>query len=394
MNDAFNTFLNQGLDDIRAQGTWKDERVLESSQGRTIRVAGKEVLNFCSNNYLGLSGTPLVADFSENVLREWGYGLASVRFICGTQSIHTDLEKTVAAFVGCEDAVLYSSCYMANVGFFQTFFTEEDVILSDALNHASIIDAIRLSKAEKIIYQHLDLADLEQKLAATQGKRFRVVATDGVFSMDGHIAPLSAIVTLAKKYDALVFLDDAHGVGVLGDSGRGTAEHEGVLGEVDVITGTFGKALGGAGGAYTATRATTASYLRQKSRSYLFSNSLDTVITGVSKKVIDYIQEHPELKNRLWSNTALFRTLMKDAGFAVSDAPHPITPIMLYDEEKAVSMARALFDEGVYVVGFSYPVVPKGSARIRVQISAAHTEDDIRFAVQKFSEAGKRFGAL
>lgn len=394
MHADFNKHLDAELDSIREGGVFKNERVLESPQGRLITVRGKEVLNFCANNYLGLSGTKLLEDASEAVLKRWGYGLASVRFICGTQTIHKELESGIAAFVGTEDAVLYSSCFMANVGLFQTFFGEEDAIISDELNHASIIDATRLSKAEKHIYRHLDTADLEEKLKATQGKRFRVIATDGVFSMDGHIAPLAKIVALAEQYDALVFVDDAHATGVMGEEGRGTAEAEGVLGKVDFITGTFGKALGGAGGAFTATSKQAAEYLRQKSRTYLFSNSLDTVITGTSLFILEHIQKHPELRERLWSNTALFRSLMKEAGFKVSDAPHPITPIMLGEEKRAAGMAAALFEEGIYVIGFSHPVVPKGTARIRVQVSAAHTEDDIRFAAEKFTEVGTKFGAV
>lgn len=381
---SFDDFLDSELSVVKNAGSFKIERVLESSQGRTITVDGQELLNFCSNNYLGLSGSKLLEEASEKIVKTWGYGLASVRFICGTQTIHKDLEGAIAAFVGMEDAVLYSSCFMANVGLFQTFFGEEDAIFSDALNHASIIDAIRLSKAEKHIYQHLDLTDLEEKLSSASHKRFRVIATDGVFSMDGHIAPLKDIVALAKKYDALVMVDDAHATGVLGDSGRGTAEAEGVLGEVDFITGTFGKALGGAGGAFTATSTRAAEFLRQKSRTYLFSNSLDTAVVGTSLYVLDYLQKHTELRERLWSNVRLFRSLMKENGFEVSDAPHPITPIMLGDEKKAGDMAKALFNEGIYVVGFSYPVVPKGTARIRVQISAAHTEEDITLAVEKF----------
>ncbi|MEK7613956.1 MAG: glycine C-acetyltransferase [Patescibacteria group bacterium] len=386
--------LTQELQKFRDEGVYKEERVLSSRQGREITVGDKTMLNFCANNYLGLSGSPLLAEASEKVLERWGYGLASVRFICGTQEIHKTLEKKIAEFVGCEDAVLYSSCFMANVGLFQTFFTEEDAIISDALNHASIIDAIRLTKSERLVYAHMDMADLEQKLISTKDKRYRVIATDGVFSMDGHIAPLKSIVALAEKYDALVFVDDAHATGVMGDTGRGVAEAEGVLGKIDFITGTFGKALGGAGGAFTATNARVAEYLRQKSRSYLFSNSLDTVITGTSIAALAHIQAHPELRSSLWSNTTLFRSRMKEAGFSVSVAPHPITPIMVGDEKKATDMARALYEKGIYVIGFSYPVVPKGTARIRVQISAAHTEEDIIFAVEKFTEVGKTFGIL
>lgn len=394
MAGDFNAFLSNELETIKEAGVFKEERVLESQQGRLITVNGKKLLNFCANNYLGLSGTELLERASDDVLKRWGYGLASVRFICGTQTIHKELERSIASFVGTEDAVLYTSCFMANVGLFQTFFGEEDAIISDSLNHASIIDAVRLSKAEKHIYQHLDMADLEEKLKTTQGKRFRVIATDGVFSMDGHIVPLKKIVELAKRYDALVMVDDAHATGVMGENGRGTAEAEGVLGEVDFITGTFGKALGGAGGAFTATSKNASAYLRQKSRTYLFSNSIDTAITGVSLYVLTYLKEHPELREKLWENTKRFRALMKEVGFEVSDAPHPITPIMLEDEKRATGMASALFEEGIYVIGFSYPVVPKGTARIRVQISAAHTEEDIEHAVEKFIKVGNTFGAL
>ena len=379
---------------MRENGTYKEERVLESRQGREITVRGKRLLNFCANNYLGLSGTELLEKASEEAVKKWGFGLASVRFICGTQTVHKDLEKAVAGLVGTEDAVLYSSCFMANVGLFQTFFGEQDAIISDELNHASIIDAVRLSKAERAVYKHMDMGDLEEKLKATTGKRLRVIATDGVYSMDGDIAPLEEICDLADKYDALVMVDDAHAVGVMGKNGGGSPEACGVADRVDFVTGTFGKALGGAGGAFTATHKEAAEYLRNRSRTYLFSNSLDTAVTGTSLFVIDYLRSHPEYRERLWSNTKLFRELMREKGFAVSDAQHPITPIMLGDEKKAVEMARALFDEGIYVIGFAFPVVPKGKARIRVQISAAHTREDIEQAVEKFALVGTRFGAL
>ncbi len=394
MYQPFHTNLTDDLAAITAAGTYKHEHVMESPQGRTVTVNGKEYLNFCANNYLGLAGTKLLEEEADRVLKEWGYGLASVRFICGTQSIHKELERKVANVLGTEDAVLYSSCYMANIGLMQTFFTADDAIISDSLNHASIIDGVRLTKADRHIYDHLDMASLEEKLQATQDKRYRLIATDGVFSMDGHIAPLKEIVALAKKYNALIYVDDAHATGVMGATGRGTAEAEGVLGEIDFITCTFGKALGGAGGAAIGTSAKAADFLRQKSRSYLFSNSLDTVITGLSIFVIDYLQTHPELLERLWANTSSFRTQMKAAGFQVSDAPHPITPIMLGDEQRTTDMAAALFTEGIYAVGFSYPVVPPGSARIRVQISAAHTPEDIDHAVAVFTKVGQQFGAI
>ncbi|MDZ4226876.1 MAG: glycine C-acetyltransferase, partial [Patescibacteria group bacterium] len=383
MYKSLKPILEQELAAAKENGTYKVERVLESSQGREITVGGKKYLNFCANNYLGLSGTDLMEKASEEAVKKWGYGLASVRFICGTQTIHKELEKSVSELVGTEDAVLYSSCFMANVGLFQTFFGTEDAIISDALNHASIIDAVRLSKAERHVFQHMDMDDLEEKLKATREKRLVVVATDGVFSMDGDIAPLKEICDLADKYEALVMVDDAHATGVMGDNGGGTPEYCGVAGRVDFVTGTFGKALGGAGGAFTATRKEAADYLRNRSRTYLFSNSLDTAVTGASLWLIDYLKSHPEYRERLWANTKLFRELMKKNGFTVSDAQHPITPIMLGDEKKAVEMAKALFDEGIYVIGFAFPVVPKGKARIRVQVSATHTKEDIEKAVEK-----------
>ena len=394
MYQPFHENLEGSLTEIKAAGSYKKEHIIESMQGRTVVVEGKEYLNFCSNNYLGLSGTQLLKEASEKVLEKWGYGLASVRFICGTQTIHKELEAKVAQFVGGDDAVLYSSCFMANVGLMQTFFTDEDAIISDSLNHASIIDAIRLSKAERHVYEHMNLVDLEDKLQATQSKRYRLIATDGVFSMDGHIAPLAEIVALAKKYNALLFVDDAHATGVMGKTGRGTAEACGVLGEVDFTSGTFGKALGGAGGAFMVTSKNAADFLRQKSRSYLFSNSLDTVITGTSLFIIEYIQNHSELLEVLWANTARFRLGLKEAGFVVSEAQHPITPVMLGDELKTKDMAQALFEEGIYAVGFSYPVVPQGKARIRVQISAAHTSEDIDRAIATFTKLGKQFGII
>jgi len=394
MYDKLKPILESEIAAMKEGGTYKEERVLESPQGREITVRGKKLLNFCANNYLGLSGTELLEKASEEAVKKWGFGLASVRFICGTQTVHKDLEKAVAELVGTEDAVLYSSCFMANVGLFQTFFGQEDVIISDELNHASIIDAVRLSKAERHVYKHMDMNDLRAKLESTKDKRLRIIATDGVYSMDGDIAPLKEICDLADKYNALVFVDDAHATGVMGEAGGGTPEACGVVGRVDFITGTFGKALGGAGGAFTATRKEAADYLRNRSRTYLFSNSLDTAVAGTSLFVIDYLKSHPEYRERLWANTKLFRKLMSDNGFKVSDAPHPITPIMLGDEKKAVEMAKALFDEGIYVIGFAFPVVPKGKARIRVQISAAHTKEDIETAVQKFTAVGKKFGVV
>ena len=395
MYGKFKGMLETELAGMRENGTYKTERVLESPQGREITVSGRKMLNFCSNNYLGLSGTPELEKFSAEAVERWGFGLASVRFICGTQTIHKELERAIADYVGQEDAVLYSSCFMANLGLFQTFFGEEDAIISDALNHASIIDAVRLSKAERHVFAHMDMADLEEKLKVTAGKRLRVIATDGVFSMDGDIAPLKEICDLADKYDALVFVDDAHATGVMGERGGGTPQACGVEGRIDFLTGTFGKALGGAGGAFTATRKEIAEYLRNRSRTYLFSNALDTAVTGASLWVLkEYLPKHPEIRQRLWDNTKSFRTMMREKGFTVADAQHPITPIMLGDEKKAVDMAAALFDEGIYVIGFAYPVVPKGKARIRVQVSAAHTQADLALAVEKFAAVGKKFGVI
>lgn len=386
MYTKLQTILKDELQSIRDQSLYKTERVIESPQGREIVVDGKKLLNFCSNNYLGLSGTKELEKASEEAVRKWGFGLASVRFICGTQTLHKDLEKATAEFLGVDDAVLYTSCFLANVGLFQTFFGEEDAIISDELNHASIIDAIRLTKSERLVYKHMDMADLEAKLQSVADKRLKVIATDGVFSMDGHIAPLQEICDLADKYEALVMVDDAHGVGVLGDGSKGTHEYTKTMGRIDFITGTYGKALGGAGGAYIATHVEAADYLRQRSRSYLFSNTLETGVAGAALYVLDYINKHPELHQKLEANVARFREGMTAAGFKVGGSDHPIMPVMFADEKAAVDTAAALFEEGIYVVGFSYPVVPKGKARIRVQISAAHTSDDIDLIVDKFKK--------
>lgn len=386
--------LSDELAAMRENGTYKEERVLESAQGREVVVGGKKLLNFCANNYLGLSGTELLRKAADEAVAKWGFGLASVRFICGTQTVHKDLERSVSELIGAEDAVLYSSCFMANLGLFQTFFGADDAIISDELNHASIIDAVRLSKAERFVYKHIDVADLAEKLKMAKGKRLRIIATDGVFSMDGDIAPLKDICDLADKHDALIMVDDAHATGVMGRAGGGTPEHCRVVGRVDFITGTFGKALGGAGGAFIATRKEAADYLRNRSRTYLFSNSLDTAVAGASLFVINHLKTHREYRERLWTNTSMFRAMMKEQGFTVSDAQHPITPIMLGDEKRALDMAKTLFEEGIYVIGFAFPVVPKGKARIRVQVSAAHTKDDIETAVAKFAAVGRRFGVI
>ncbi len=395
MYGNFRNILSTELASMKEGGTLKSERVLESPQGREITVGGKKYLNFCSNNYLGLAGTPEMEKASEDAVKQWGFGLASVRFICGTQTIHKELERAIAHFVGAEDAVLYSSCFMANLGLFQTFFGDQDAIISDELNHASIIDAVRLSKAERHIFKHMDTVDLEEKLKATKDRRLRVIATDGVFSMDGDIAPLKEICDLADKYDALVMVDDAHATGVMGKNGGGTPQECGVSDRVDFVTGTFGKALGGAGGAFTATHKEVADYLRQRSRTYLFSNALDTAVTGASLFVVnEYLPMHPELRQRLWDNVKSFRFMMREKGFSVTDAQHPITPIMLSDEKMALDMAAELFKEGIYVVGFAFPVVPKGKARIRVQVSAAHTKEDMQTAVDTFTKVAKKFDIL
>ncbi|MBL8121133.1 glycine C-acetyltransferase [Candidatus Saccharibacteria bacterium] len=390
MYTSLKPILETELQSIKDQSLWKDERVIMSPQGREITVGDKKLLNFCANNYLGFSGTDGVREASDAALARWGFGQASVRFICGTQGIHKELERATAEFLRFDDAILYSSCFMANVGLFQTFFGPDDAIISDELNHASIIDAIRLTKSERLVYAHMDMADLEEKLKSVQDKRLRVIATDGVFSMDGHIAPLNEICDLADKYNALVMVDDAHATGVLGATGRGTPEFTGTEGRVDFLTGTYGKALGGAGGAFIVSHQEVVDYLRQRSRTYLFSNAMEVGTCGASLYTLDYIQKHPELVEKLRSNTALFRQLMSEAGFNVAGGEHPITPIMFAEEKDAVDTARKLFDEGIYVVGFSFPVVPKGKARIRVQISAAHTEDDIRLLVEKFVTVNKK----
>ncbi|PID99391.1 glycine C-acetyltransferase [Candidatus Saccharibacteria bacterium] len=376
--------LETELQNIKDQSLWKEERVITSPQGREITVDGKKLLNFCANNYLGFSGSDSIRKASDAALAKWGFGQASVRFICGTQDIHKELEQATAEFVRMDDAILYSSCFMANVGLFQTFFGPEDAIISDELNHASIIDAVRLTKSERLIYAHMDMADLETKLKSVAGKRLKVIATDGVFSMDGHIAPLKDICDLADAYGALVMVDDAHATGVLGATGRGTPELTGTEGRIDFLSSTFGKALGGAGGAFIASHAEAVDYLRQRSRTYLFSNAMEVGTCGASLYALEYVQKHPELVQKLNDNTTLFRTRMSEAGFNVAGGKHPITPIMFTEEKAAVETAARLFDEGIYVVGFSFPVVPKGKARIRVQIGAAHSEDDIRLLVEKF----------
>ncbi|MEU3601531.1 glycine C-acetyltransferase [Streptomyces sp. NPDC006798] len=386
--------LRTTLDGIRDAGLHKPERVIDTPQGATVGVTTgpggdgtREVLNFCANNYLGLADHPEVVTAAKDALDRWGYGMASVRFICGTQDVHKRLEERLAAFLGQEDTILYSSCFDANGGVFETLLGSEDAVISDALNHASIIDGIRLCKASRHRYANRDLAELEQRLKETQDARRRLIVTDGVFSMDGHLAPLAEICDLADRYDAMVMVDDSHAVGFVGPGGRGTPELAGVMDRVDIITGTLGKALGGASGGYVAARAEIVALLRQRSRPYLFSNSLAPVIAAASLTVLDLLETAGDLRRRLADNTALFRREMTDAGFTILPGDHPIVPVMIGDAAEAGRMADLLLDRGVYAIGFSYPVVPMGQARIRVQLSAAHTTDDVRRAVAAFVSA-------
>ena len=374
------------VDQIRAAGLFKGERIITSPQRARVGVLQRQdVLNLCANNYLGLADHPAVIAAAHEALDKWGYGLASVRFICGTQQIHKRLEGKISEFLGTDDTVLYSSCFDANGGLFETLLGPEDAILSDQLNHASIIDGVRLCKAARFRYKNNDMADLQTQLEEARNARFRLIATDGVFSMDGTIANLAGICELADKYDAMVMVDDSHAVGVVGRRGRGTHEYHGVMDRIDVITGTLGKALGGASGGYTSGRREIVDLLRQRSRPYLFSNSVAPPIVGASIKAIDLLSESTELRDRLEANTRIFREGMADRGFEITPGEHPICPIMLGDAVLASRMADALLERGIYVIGFSYPVVPKGQARIRVQISAAHSEDDLQFAMEAFT---------
>ncbi|GGZ49534.1 2-amino-3-ketobutyrate coenzyme A ligase [Streptomyces inusitatus] len=379
--------LRTTLDEIRAAGLHKPERVISTPQSATVSVASGEVLNFCANNYLGLADHPEVVTAAKEALDRWGYGMASVRFICGTQDVHKELEARLSSFLGQEDTILYSSCFDANGGVFETLLGPEDAVISDALNHASIIDGIRLSKAARHRYANRDLADLERRLKETRDARRRLIVTDGVFSMDGYVAPLAEICDLADRYDAMVMVDDSHAVGFVGPGGRGTPELAGVMDRVDIITGTLGKALGGASGGYVAARAEIVALLRQRSRPYLFSNSLAPVIAAASLKVLDLLESAGELRERLRANTELFRTRMTEAGFEILPGDHPIAPVMIGDAAEAGRMAELLLERGVYVIGFSYPVVPMGQARIRVQLSAAHSAQDVERAVAAFIDA-------
>lgn len=393
MTNAFQTHLQTQLAGIRAAGTYKNERVIITPQGTTIRVAdGQPVLNLCANNYLGLAQHPAVAAAAKAALDQWGYGCASVRFICGTQGVHKQLEQKLSEFLGTDDTILYSSCFDANGGLFETLLGTEDAIISDELNHASIIDGIRLCKAQRHRYQNNDMADLETKLKDAAGARFKMIATDGVFSMDGYIANLKAICDLAEKYGALVMVDDSHAVGFIGKTGRGTHEFNDVLGRVDILTGTLGKALGGASGGYTSGRKEIIEFLRQRSRPYLFSNTLAPSIAGASLKVLEMLSGSTELRDKLEANTKFFREGMGKLGFNLLPGAHPICPVMLGDAALAGKFADAMLARGVYVIGFSYPVVPQGKARIRTQISAAHSRADLEKAIQAFAEVKRELG--
>ena len=393
MDSKFKEHLNSQLDQIRSAGLLKAERVLTTPQQARVGVAGRtDLLNLCANNYLGLANHPRVLQAARDALARWGYGMASVRFICGTQQIHKQLEDALTAFLGTGDTILYSSCWDANGGLFETILGPEDAVISDELNHASIIDGVRLCKAQRYRYRNNDMADLEARLTEAAAARFRLIVTDGVFSMDGIIADLRAICDLAERYAALVMIDDSHAVGFLGPRGRGTHEYRDVMGRVDIITGTLGKALGGGSGGYTSGRAEIVQMLRQRSRPYLFSNSLPPPIVAASLASLELLSGSTELRDRLESNTTWFRAAMADSGFAIVPGTHPIVPVMLGDAALAGRMAQRMLELGVYVIGFSYPVVPQGKARIRTQVSAVHSLDDLQFAVDAFRTAKKDLG--
>jgi len=387
--------LEQEIQEIKEAGLYKNERIIVTPQGAEIRTdRGLEVLNFCANNYLGLSAHPKVIEAAKEAIDTHGFGLSSVRFICGTQDIHKELEEKIAAFLGMEDAILYAAAFDANGGLFEPLLTAEDAVISDALNHASIIDGIRLCKAQRFRFQHNDMADLEAKLKDAQGARRRMIATDGVFSMDGTIAQLDKMCDLAEQYDAMVMIDDCHATGFLGRTGRGTHEYNNVVDRVDIITGTFGKALGGASGGFTAAKKEVVDVLRQRSRPYLFSNTLAPAIVGASIAVVDMLTESTHLRDKLEANTRYFRKAMTGAGFDILPGEHPIVPIMLYDAPLSQRFADRLLEEGIYAIGFFYPVVPKGKARIRVQLSAAHEQEHLERAVEAFTKVGKDLGVI
>lgn len=395
MNSAFLNYLASELETLKATGLYKSERVITSKQSGLITVAsGAKVLNFCANNYLGLADNEELAEAAKKALDRYGYGMASVRFICGTQEEHKQLEAKISSFLGMEDTILYSSCFDANGGLFETLMGEEDAIISDSLNHASIIDGVRLSKAKRFRYANNDMASLEEELKKAEGSRFKLVATDGVFSMDGIIANLQGVCDLAEKYGAMVMVDDSHAVGFVGKHGRGSAEYCGVEGRVDILTGTLGKALGGASGGYTSGRSQIVEWLRQRSRPYLFSNTLAPAIAAASLKVFDLIEHGDALRERLFANSNLFRTEMTKLGFKLAGQGHAIIPVMLGEASLAQEMASKMLAKGVYVIGFSYPVVPKGQARIRTQMSAAHTQQDVEKAISVFAETGRELGVI
>lgn len=394
MNEKLVQRVGAELEEIKQAGLFKTERIIESPQGAVINVGGREVLNFCANNYLGLSSHPKVIEAAHQAIDQRGFGMSSVRFICGTQDIHKELEAKISAFLGTEDTILYAAAFDANGGVFEPLFNEEDALISDALNHASIIDGVRLCKAQRFRYEHNNMEDLERKLQEAASCRSRIIITDGSFSMDGTIAQLDKIVALAEKYDAAVMIDECHSSGFLGKTGRGTHEYRGVMGKIDIITGTLGKALGGASGGFTSGRKEIIEMLRQRSRPYLFSNTLAPSIVGASIAVLDMLTETTALRDKLEFNTRYFRTKITEAGFDIKPGDHPIVPIMLYDAVLAQKMAARLLEEGIYVIGFFYPVVAKGQARIRVQLSAAHEQAHLDKAITAFIKAGKELGVL
>ena len=391
MNESLKKVMEDGLQEIKDAGLWKEHRIISGRQGTVVNADGKELINFCANNYLGLSGQDDLVKNAQKALDVYGYGTSSVRFICGTQTVHEQLEEKLAKWFGMEDSITFTSCWTANEAVFAALLNDQDAIFTDQLNHASIIDGIRLCKAERYIFNHMDMKDLEEKLKATQDKRLRCIVTDGVFSMDGDVAPLKEICDLADAYDAYVVVDDSHATGFMGETGRGSIEQEGVLDRVDIVTTTFGKALGGAiGGAIVGSKEVIEMF-HQKARTTLFTNALPPVVAATTMFVLDYIDEHPELRENIWKNTEYFREKMVEIGFAVPDSVHPIVPVMIGDGAAASDMARDMLDEGIYVIGFSYPVVPMGEARIRVQISAAHRKEQIDQLLGAFEKLGKKY---
>ncbi|HYH13526.1 MAG TPA: glycine C-acetyltransferase [Thermomicrobiales bacterium] len=388
------SWLDDQLQELSDTGLYKHEAVITTPEGAEIEVSGEEMINFCANNYLGLANHPDIVAAAAEGLRTHGFGMASVRFICGTQDLHKQLERRISDFLGTDDTILYGSCFDANAGLFETLLGPDDAVISDALNHASIIDGIRLCKAQRKVYRHADMTELEQRLQETADARFRLIVTDGVFSMQGDLAPLPEICDLAERYDALVMVDDSHATGFLGPTGRGTAEYFGVGDRIDITTSTLGKALGGASGGFTSGHRQIIDYLRQRSRPYLFSNTLAPPIAAASLTALDLVERHPELRERLFENTTYFRSEMAARGFTIIEGIHPIVPIMIGDERLAGKLARAANERGILVVGFSYPVVPRGEARIRVQLSAAHTRDQLDRAIAVFEEAGRELGLV